>query len=172
MRLRDSGDVAALGVGIASSAIGQTTYTATLTGAQEVPAVITTGTGTATVVLNAAQTELSITCSFQNLIGVYTLSHIHGPAAPGLNAGVRWGFVGPPNGTAPWVYSNSNHDGTITNFVVTGVNATDVANLNNGLMYVNVHSDFRPGGEIRGQLAAVPVPTQKTTWNRVKSLFR
>jgi hypothetical protein len=64
------------------------------------------------------------------------------------------------------------HDGTITNFVVGGVNAVDVANLNNGLMYVNIHSDFRPGGEIRGQLGLAPVPTAKTTWHRVKSLYR
>ena len=172
MRLRDSILVAALGVGIASSAIAQTTYTATLSGGQEVPPVVTAATGTATVVLNAAQTEISITCSFQNLTQPYTLSHIHGPAAPGVNAGVRFGFVGPPSGTAPWVFSNGNLDGTITNFVVTGVNATDVANLNNGLMYVNIHSTFRPGGELRGQLGIVPVSTQKTTWNRVKSLYR
>ena len=158
-----------LGLAIAAPSLAQTVYTATLTGGAEVPPVVTTGTGTATVVLNAAQTQLSITCSFQNLVGVYTLSHIHGPAAPGVNAGVRWGFVG---AAAGWVFSNANHDGTISNFIATPVNATDVANLNNGLMYVNIHSDFRPGGELRGQLAQAPVPTEKTTWGRVKSLFR
>ena len=172
MRLRQSILTAALALAMAAPVLAQTTYTTVMTGGEEVPPVVTTGTGTATVVLNAAQTEISITCSFQNLIGTYTLSHIHGPAAPGVNAGVRFGFVGPPNGTAPWVYANAMHDGTITNFVVAGVTAADVTNLNNGLMYVNIHSTFRPGGELRGQLAAVPVPTQKTTWNRVKSLYR
>ena len=172
MRLRHSILTAALALAIAAPLLAQTTYTTVMTGGEEVPPVITTGTGTATVVLNAAQTEVSITCSFQNLIGVYTLSHIHGPAAPGVNAGVRFGFVGPPNGAAPWVYANGMHDGTITNFVVAGVNAADVTNLNNGLMYVNIHSDFRPGGEIRGQLRIAQVPTEKTTWNAVKLLFR
>jgi hypothetical protein len=169
MRLRDSILAAVLALALAPAAFAQTVYTTTLAGANEVPPVVTPATGSATVVLNAAQTELSITCSFQNMIGVYTLSHIHGPAAPGVNAGVRFNFIAP---TAPWVFSNGNHDGTLTNFVVTGVTAADVTNLNNGLMYVNVHSDFRPGGEVRGQLSLAPVPTQKTTWHRVKSLYR
>jgi hypothetical protein len=160
---------AILGPALASPSIAQTTYTTVMTGGQEVPPVVTTGTGTCTVVLNAAQTELSITCSFQNLIGVYTLSHIHGPAAPGVNAGVRFGFVAP---LAPWVFANGNHDGTITNFVVGGVTLVDAANLNNGMMYVNIHSDFRPGGEIRGQLRLDTTPTMKTTWGRVRDLYR
>ena len=168
MRLRDSFLTAVLGLTFASAALAQTNFTTTMTGGSEVPAVVTTGTGTATVVLNAAQTQVSITCSFQNLIGVYTLSHLHGPAAPGVNAGVRIGFVAP---AAPWVFSNSNHDGTLTNFLA-AITPADVTTLFNGLMYVNVHSDFRPGGEIRGQLGLAPVPTAKTTWHRVKSLYR
>ena len=169
MRLRHSIPAAVLVLALAAPTLAQTTYTTVMTGGNEVPIVVTPGSGTASVVLNAAQTEVSITCSFQNLIGVYTLSHIHGPAAPGVNAGVRFGFVAPG---APWVFSNGNHDGTITNFVVGGVTPVDVANFNAGLMYVNIHSDFRPGGEIRGQLGLAPVPTEKTTWRRVKSLFR
>lgn len=169
MRPRHSLLAAVLGLAVASTSLAQTTYVTVMTGGNEVPPVVTTGTGTATVVLNAAQTQLSITCAFQNLVGVYSLSHIHGPAAPGVNAGVRWGFVGAPAG---WVFSNGNHDGTLTNFIATGVTPTDVTNLNAGLFYVNIHSDFRPGGEIRGQLGLAPVPTTKTTWRRVKSLYR
>lgn len=170
MRLRQPLLAAVLGLAVASSALAQTTYSTVMTGGNEVPPVVTTGTGTGTVVLNAAQTEISISCAFQNLIGVYSLSHIHGPAAPGVNAGVRWGFIGVPAG---WVFSNANHDGVLTNFLVSsGITATDVANLNNGLMYFNIHSDFRPGGELRGQLGLAPVPTAKTTWHRVKSLYR
>ena len=169
MRLRHSIATAVLGLAFASTAFAQTVYVANLNGGNEVPPVVTTGTGTATVVLNAAQTELSIDCDFQNLIGVYTLSHIHGPAAPGVNAGVRWGFVGAPAG---WIFSNSNHNGTLNDFIAVGVTPVDVANLNAGLMYVNVHSDFRPGGELRGQLGLAPVPTVKTSWQRVKALYR
>lgn len=170
MRLRHSILAAALGLAIATPSLAQTIYTATLSGGSEVPPIVTSATGSATVVLNAAQTQLSISVAFQNLTGTYSNSHIHGPAAPGFNAGVRWGFTGT---LAGWVFSNGNHDGTLTNFLVTsGITATDVANLNNGLMYVNIHSSFATGGEIRGQLSLAPVPTSKTTWHRVKSLYR
>ena len=154
---------------IAATASAQTTYTAVLSGLNEVPTVSTAATGNATVVLNAAQTQLSVTCQFQNLSSAYTASHIHGPAPVGVNAGVKWGFVGAPAG---WVFTNSNKDGTLVNFLITGITAADVTNLNNGQFYVNVHSQLNPGGEIRGQLGSAPVPTAKTTWSRVKSLYR
>lgn len=168
MRLRDILLGSLCTLALAAPAVAQTTYTAVLTGASEVPVNASTGTGNATVVLNAAQTQLSISCQFQGLSSSYTASHIHGPAAVGVNAGVKWGFVGT---TAGWVFGAGNMSGTITNFLVTGITATDVANLNAGLFYVNIHSSTFPGGELRGQLGSVPVPTAKTTWSRVKTLF-
>ena len=168
MRLRDILFTSLSTLAIAATASAQTTYTTVLSGLNEVPTVSTAASGSATVVLNAAQTQLSVTCQFQNLVGTYTASHIHGPAPLGVNAGVKWGFVGAPAG---WIFTNSNHDGTLTNFLVTGIVAADVTNLNNGQFYVNVHSNVNPGGEIRGQLSTGPVPTAKTTWARVKALF-
>jgi hypothetical protein len=169
MRLRDILFTSLSTLAIAATASAQTTYTTVLSGLNEVPTVSTAASGSATVVLNAAQTQLSITCQFANLSTAYTASHIHGPAPLGVNAGVKWGFVGLPAG---WVFSNANKDGTLTNFLVTGIVAADVTNLNNGQFYVNVHSTLNPGGEIRGQLSSSPVPTAKTTWSRVKALFR
>lgn len=160
--------VALLGLA-AAPALAQTTYTCALTGAAEVPPSGSTATGSATVVLNAAQTQLSISVDFQNLGGTYTASHIHGPAAPGANAGIKWGFVGVAAG---WVFSNANHDGVLTNYIATPVTATDVANLNAGLMYVNIHSTTKPGGELRGQLQLQPVPTESMTWGGIKALLR
>lgn len=157
-----------LGLALAAPAQAQMVFSAVLTGLNEVPANPSPATGSCTVVLNAAQTEVSITCSFQNLIGTYTASHLHGPATPLQNSNVRIGFVPP---TAPWIFSNSNHDGTVTNFVAP-ILAADVTTLQNGLMYVNVHSSTIPGGEIRGQLGTGPVPSAKSTWSRVKSLYR
>lgn len=168
MRLRDIllGSLCALA--LAAPAVAQTTYTAVLTGASEVPTNASTGTGNATVVLDASQTQLSISCQFQGLSSAYTASHIHGPAPVGVNASVRWGFVGT---TAGWVFGSGNTSGTITNFLVTGITATDVTNLNAGLFYVNIHSTLFAGGELRGQLGSAPVPTAKTNWSRVKTLF-
>src|SRR5262252_2120683 len=168
MRLRDILLSSICTLAIAATASAQTTYTTVLSGLNEVPTVTTGASGTATVVLNAAQTQLSVSCQFQNLVGTYTASHIHGPAPLGVNAGVKWGFTGT---LAGWVFTNSSHDGTITNFLVSGITATDVSNLNGGQFYVNVHSTQNPGGEIRGQLSTAPVPTAKTTWSRVKALF-
>src|SRR5262249_11529647 len=153
---------------IVATASAQTTYSTVLSGASELPANGSAATGSATVVLNAAQTQISISCQFANLGTVYTASHIHGPANSTSNAGVRWGFVGAPAG---WIFSNANHDGTLSNALFS-VLAADVTNLNAGLMYVNIHSLGFPGGEIRGQLGTAPVPTQSTTWSRVKALFR
>jgi hypothetical protein len=168
MRFRDILFTSICTLAIAATASAQTTYTTVLSGLNEVPTVTTPATGTATVVLNAAQTQLSVTCAFQNLVGTYTASHIHGPAPLGVNAGVKWGFVGAPAG---WIFTNSTHDGTLTNFLVTGIIAADVTNLNNGQFYVNVHSNVNPGGEVRGQLSSAPVPTAKTTWSRVKAMY-
>jgi len=169
MRLRDILLASTCTLALTAAASAQTTYTAVLSGVNEVPVSATSATGTATVVLNAAQTQLSISCQFQNLTGTYSASHIHGPAPVGVNAGVKWGFIGAPAG---WIFSNSNHDGTLSNFIVTGITSTDVSNLNAGMFYVNVHSNVFPGGEIRGQLGSAPVPTAKTSWSRVKALFR
>ena len=169
MRLRDILLSSISVLAFAVPAVAQTTYVAVLTGGSEVPPTGSLATGNATVVLNAAQTQLSISCQFQNLNGTYNASHIHAPGGIGVNAGVRFAFV-PPG--APWVFSNANHNGTVSNFVVGGVLAADVANLNGGLDYVNIHSTQNPGGEIRGQLGAQPVPTVKSSWSRVKNLFR
>ncbi len=169
MRIRDSILASVLGLAIAVPSFAQTTYVGVLSGGTEVPPVSTSATGSASVVLNAAQTQLSISVQFQNLTGTYTASHIHGPAPAGTNAGVRWGFSGVAAG---WVFSNADHDGTLSNFITTDVTAADVTNLNSGNFYVNVHSNLFPGGELRAQLGSAPVSTAKSTWSRVKSLFR
>ena len=169
MRLRDILLTSTCALAIAATASAQTTYTAVLSGLSEVPPVATAATGNCTVVLNAAQTQLSVSCQFQNLFGTYAASHIHGPAPVGVNAAVKWGFVGVAAG---WIFSNANHDGTLTNFLVNGITPTDVANLNAGQHYTNVHSNIFPGGELRGQLGSQPVPTSKSSWSRVKNLFR
>jgi hypothetical protein len=162
--------VAAILCVAAGSAFAQTTYTCALNGASEVPANGSPATGAATVVLNAAQTQLSITVTYAGLSSAYTASHIHGPAAPGVNASVRWGFVGVAAG---WVFGPGTTSGTLTNFLVTsGITAADIANLNNGLMYVNIHSQNLPGGEIRGQLVPTTVDVAPATWSQVKELMR
>lgn len=110
---------------------------ASLTGAAEVPPTTTNATGMAEVTLNKDTRVLIWTVTFTGLTGPATAAHIHGPAAPGSNAGV----VIPFTGTA----SPMEGQATLTE--------AQIADLLAGKWYVNVHTAANKGGEIRGQLA-------------------
>jgi hypothetical protein len=169
MRLRDLFLASICTLALAAPALAQTTYIGVLTGGTEVPANASAATGNCTVVLDASGTQLSVSVQYQNLSSAYTASHIHGPAPAGVNAAVKWGFIGTPAG---WLFGPGTLSGTLTNFLITGVTSTDVTNLDNGQFYVNIHSTLFPGGELRAQLGSAPVPTAKSTWSRVKALYR
>lgn len=114
-------------------------FTAYLTGAQEVPAVATTATGYARVVLNESAGTISYTVVFNGLSSNQTASHIHAPAPIGATVGVAINF-GAVGGTS----------GVITG--TASITPTQIQQLRAHLGYVNVHSaNFGPG-EIRGQL--------------------
>ena len=72
--------------------------------------------------------------------GAATMAHFHGPAAPGANAGPvvpvpTSALANPMKGTA-----------TLTD--------AQIADLEAGNWYFNIHTAANPGGEIRGQLPA------------------
>lgn len=113
---------------------------ASLTGAQEVPAVTTNGTGTVTGTYDADNNMLTYHVTWSNLSGLATAAHFHGPAAAGSNASVIVPFSINANGTSA--------DGTAT---LTEAQETDFLN---GLWYANVHTPAHGGGEIRGQVTA------------------
>jgi hypothetical protein len=69
-------------------------YEATLTGAQEVPPVATSGSGQAEVQYDELTQVIRWKVSYSGLTGPVTGAHIHGPAGPGQNAGVVVGFSG------------------------------------------------------------------------------
>jgi len=123
------------------TASAQQRFVASLNGAQEVPANSSAGKGTCTIVLNAAQTQITVSCTFSGLGTNAAAGHIHGNAAVGATAGVLFGFTGVPTATS----------GTIgpLNFTVT---AQQVADMRAHLHYVNIHSTAFPNGEIRGQI--------------------
>ena len=143
---------------VPSTAFSATGFSTTLSGGQEVPANLSTGTGTATVVLNNAQTSFSYSVTYSGLIGYVTASHIH-KAAIGVNGAVIFPFA-PPLGTLDGTFSGT-----------AAITAAQVADLLAGLYYVNIHTDYYPGGEIRGQLAGDVTPSQRGTWGRIKALY-
>jgi Cu/Zn superoxide dismutase len=117
----------------------QKNFTAALAGASEVPPATGSGKGTAQVTLDPASKSITYTIEYSGLSGPATAAHIHGPAATGANAGVvtPLGAAGPASpikGTAK-------------------LTDAQIADLEAGKNYVNVHTEANKGGEIRGQLA-------------------
>ena len=98
---------------------------------------------------------LHFTINYYDLYGTETASHIHGPAGPGVPAAVLFPL---PLGT-PKIG------------VVGPLSPTQVGYLNSGLLYVNVHSNYYPGGEIRGQIYST-VPTEETSWGAIKEIYQ
>jgi CHRD domain-containing protein len=132
------------------------TFTATLSGANEVPPVTTTATGKAT--LSVVGGVLVYRVDVADITSP-TLAHIHGPAAAGVNTGVRVNFcTGTP--PAPPCATGSPFTGVLTAGVATQVTGMSFDSLlvllRNGNAYVNVHTTANGGGEIRGQVARVP----------------
>ncbi len=111
-------------------------FHATLSGAQEVPPVPGGGKGSAEFKLDAATKTLTWTVSYSGLTGDPVAAHIHGPAAPGANAGVLIPFK---------VGSNP-----ITGSAV--LTDAQISDLSSGKTYVNIHTAANKGGEIRGQI--------------------
>ena len=112
------------------------TFSATLTGAAEVPPVATPGSGTLTAALNKDTSELTWKITYAGLTGPATGAHFHGPAPAGANAPVALGFA---NAASPI-------EGKAT------LTAAQVADLMAGRWYANVHTAANKGGEIRAQL--------------------
>ena len=127
-----------------------------LSGAQEVPAVVTGATGEGTLVISADGSTLTYVVTFSGLSGAPVAAHIHIG-----EAGVAGGVI------LPLVASASPMVGTLTasNFTASGAITTfaqAVAAIQAGNTYFNIHTAAHPGGEIRGQIGvtvAAPAPT-------------
>ena len=129
------------------------TITALLDGLQEVPVVVTPGTGSLTGTYDSDSNLLTWSGSFADLTGTTTDAHFHGPAAVGVSAGVQVHMTAGGGGdTFPLGVTSGAFSGSAT------ITETQEGQLLAGLWYTNIHSTFRPGGEIRGQVLAVLVP--------------
>lgn len=114
-----------------------------LTGAQQVPAVVTNAWGTVDVMYNKSTHLLSYFIKWKDLTSTPTGSHIHGTAAKGANAGIQHDFFANFPKTLSGEYSNS--------VMVDGVKIKETELLN-GQYYFNIHNIIYPAGEIRGQI--------------------
>lgn len=149
-------------------------YGAVLTGAAGSPPTASPGTGTTTVEYDSVLHTMKVDVLFSGLIGTTTAAHIHCCVAfPGHgNAGVATTtptFTGFPSGVSSGTYSHlfdlSQASSFNASFLAAngGTTASAEAALAGGLAsgsaYFNMHTDHFPGGEIRGFLTAVPLPT-------------
>jgi len=116
-----------------------------LTGSQQVPPVVTEAFGQCTADLDDAATGLSIEC--RHTAAGATAAHVH--QAPAGQNGPVLIELGDP--ASPFSLNPS-------------LSPRDVADLVAGFLYVNVHTEENPGGEIRGQIvvaapSALEIPT-------------
>ncbi|GAB2952628.1 hypothetical protein GCM10027048_17260 [Hymenobacter coalescens] len=112
-------------------------YSATLSGGQEVPPVITSATGLGTFNLSQDQTKLKFRIVFSGLSGPATLAHFHTGAV---------GVAGPVIVDLAPFRTGNLIEGEIT------PTAAFLTALTAGQIYVNIHTAANPGGEIRGQV--------------------
>lgn len=124
-------------------------FSADLSGGEEVPPVLTSATGTATFQVDGD--EIAFTLTTSGLTGV-TAAHIHGPAGTGENADVLVPLFD-AGAEGAWTGSKSARfdAGDLTGEATTM--AELVALMRAGDTYVNVHTQQNPAGAIRGQIA-------------------
>lgn len=137
------------------------TFIATLTGANEVPAVTTTGAGTAELIREDSTSILYTIVTTARTDSV-TMVHIHaGPA--GANGPIMLWFFPTDLARAPGNGSGfaANLNGTVRVSRITRSGAFFIApytwdslmtRMNNGTAYINLHTRRNPGGELRGQV--------------------
>lgn len=143
---------------LASSA-GATSFTivASIDGTQETPPVVTPGTGSMTGTYDDVSNLLTWSGSFSSLTGTTTDAHFHGPAAVGSPAGIAIHITALGGGDIfPLGVTSGAFSGTAT------ITDLQESQLISGLWYVNIHTSFRSGGEIRGQIYATVVPEPST----------
>ncbi len=160
---------AALSAALAPAAQAATIYSTTLLGSNENPAVVTGGTGLGQLTLADDMNSFNVLINFSGLTSNAVAGHIHCCATANGNAGVAIGFTVPSAvaGTIMGTYDLTLASTYTSAFLMSSggtaasAQATFLAGLGSGLTYLNIHTINNPGGEIRGQVGAVPEPA---TW--------
>ena len=134
-------------------------FEAKLSGAQEVTEVVTTGRGRIEARFNSAFKQVNVALTINELVGTVTGAHFH-CARPGENGPVIFGLMSP----GPLALDGNKIRGTLTNADFNGGDCVgpvgrpvnNIAALafamRDGLIYLNIHSDSVPSGELRGQM--------------------
>ncbi len=175
-RLSMRGFTVAITLGLASlsTTAAAQTWAATLNGANELPPNASAGTGFALFSYNSGTSMLTISANFAGLTGNTTAAHLHCCTVAALTgtAGVATTtptFAGFPLGVTGGTYdvildmslSSSYNAAFVTANGGTTASAKAVLfqGFNEGRVYLNIHTNAFPGGEIRGFVTTVPEPS-------------
>lgn len=120
----------------------QYSCSADMLGANEVPPNASPGSGTLLAIYDDVTNQLSWNIFWMGLTSPETLMHFHGPAPPGVNAGVQVDV-----GVISGVLSPSIGDTVIAE--------PQEADFLGGLWYINLHTTNFLGGELRGQVSCI-----------------
>ncbi len=145
------------------------TFTARLSGAQEVVVdangdlvpggVDSAGSGRIAARFDQGLSAVHVNLRVRDLNGAFLAAHLHCGRA-GQNGPVAFGLVGP----GPLAFDGSGVRGSLDSTHFTGADCESVVGrpvnniaalaqaMEDGLIYVNVHTDFAPPGEVRGQM--------------------
>jgi hypothetical protein len=135
-------------------------FSAYLSGAQEVPAVTDTeGRGRVKVKFDKALTSAGVHVKVRNLTGNLVGAHFH-CGLPGTNGPVAFGLINPGDLSFDGKRIRGKLDnGDFTGADCSGAVGRPVSNIaalafamEEGLIYLNLHTDAVPSGEIRGQM--------------------
>lgn len=129
---------------------------ATLTGSQEVPPVSTNASGVLFGSYDDVAKTINLAITVNGILqSDLTASHIH--RAPG---GANGPVIFPIGGGSSYAVLGSQ-----LIKIISGASfpAAEEANLLSGNTYINIHTTAYPGGEIRGQITALPVVPEPAT---------
>jgi hypothetical protein len=117
-------------------------YRASLDAAQEGGGVVSPATGTGLLAVDG--TTATYVLGYQDLVGTLSNAHVHGPAPAGQSAPPLFNIT----------FTAGTRAGLITGQAT--IDAAAAGHLAAGNTYFNLHTSSFGGGEIRGQLLAVP----------------
>lgn len=158
--------------GLTASASGAIeVFSAQLTGAQESPPVVTTGSGWGVFTYDDVAHTLRMEVTFSGLVGNTTAAHIHASTALVPFTGNTGVAVHPPSLlNFPLGVTSGSYDQTFNMTLTSSYNASFItanggttagaeaallSTMRTGRAYFNIHSSFAGGGEIRGY---IPTP--------------
>jgi len=123
-----------------------------MTGAQEVPAVTTTASGTIDITYSRSTKLLSYTITWQNLSGPVAALYIHGPSQPGYQGSILQKVIASSGGVATPNPAKYGASASYTGFIYVDDIKIKESDVIYNKLYANIYTAANQGGEIRGRL--------------------